>query len=80
MPTGYALVNGALQREHEFRDFSEALEFVNRVGELAEREGHHPDVEIHWNRVTLRWWTHVQNAVTDRDYDLAEKANELPLA
>ncbi|HEU5066123.1 MAG TPA: 4a-hydroxytetrahydrobiopterin dehydratase [Gaiellaceae bacterium] len=77
LPTGYALVKGALQREHEFRDFAEALAFVNRVGELAERENHHPDIEIHWNRVTLRWWTHVAHAVTDRDYELAELANSV---
>ena len=76
-PDGYALVEGALQREHEFRDFAEALAFVNRVGELAERENHHPDIEIHWNRVTLRWWTHVEDAVTDRDYELAAKANSV---
>ena len=76
-PPGYTLVNDALQREYEFRDFAEALAFVNWIGELAERENHHPDIEIHWNRVTLRWWTHVEDAVTDRDYELAEKANEL---
>jgi 4a-hydroxytetrahydrobiopterin dehydratase len=79
LPTGYDLVKGALQRSHEFRDFAEALAFVNRVGELAERENHHPDIEIHWNLVTLRWWTHVQDAVTDRDYELAEKANSVVL-
>jgi 4a-hydroxytetrahydrobiopterin dehydratase len=50
---------------------------VNRVGEIAERENHHPDIEIHWNRVTLRWWTHVKDAVTDRDYELAELANSV---
>ena len=77
VPAGYALVKGALQREYEFHDFSEALAFVNRVGRLAEEENHHPDIEIHWNRVTLRWWTHVKDAVTGRDYELAEKANEL---
>jgi 4a-hydroxytetrahydrobiopterin dehydratase len=77
LPPGYALVKGALQREHEFRDFAEALAFVNRVGELSERENHHPDIEIHWNRVTLRWWTHVEDAVTERDYELAEKANSV---
>ena len=76
-PTGYALVKGALQREHEFRDFTEALAFVNRIGELAERENHHPDIEIHWNRVTLRWWTHVADAVTERDYELAAQANSV---
>ena len=77
LPAGYALVKGALQREHEFSDFAGALAFVNQVGELAERENHHPDIEIHWNRVTLRWWTHVEDAVTDRDYELAEKANSV---
>ena len=77
LPDGYALVNSGLQREFRFKDFAEALAFVNRVGELAEREGHHPDIEIHWNEVTLRWWTHVAEAVTDRDYELAARSNEL---
>jgi 4a-hydroxytetrahydrobiopterin dehydratase len=76
-PPGYALIEGGLQRELEFSDFAEALAFVNRVGELAERENHHPDVEIRWNKVTLRWWTHVADAVTDRDYELAARSNEL---
>jgi 4a-hydroxytetrahydrobiopterin dehydratase len=77
LPAGYTLVKGALEREFRFEDFAEALAFVNRVGELAEREGHHPDIAIHWNRVTLRWWTHVEDAVTERDYELAEKANQI---
>ncbi len=77
LPAGYTLVNGALEREFSFTDFSEALAFVNRVGELAESENHHPDVEIHWNKVTLRWWTHVADAVTDRDHELASWSNDL---
>jgi 4a-hydroxytetrahydrobiopterin dehydratase len=77
LPTGYTLVKDALQRELRVADFAEALAFVNRVGELAERENHHPDVEIRWNKVTLRWWTHVADAVTDRDYELAARSNEL---
>ena len=79
LPAGYTLVKGALEREFRFRDFAEALAFVNRVGELAERENHHPDVDIRWNKVTLRWWTHVADAVTDRDYELAARSNELVL-
>ncbi len=75
IPEGWAEVEGALEREFRFGDFAEALAFVNRVGELAEREGHHPDVAIHWNEVTLRWWTHARNAVTERDYELAAKSN-----
>lgn len=76
-PSGWKEVHGALEREFRFADFAEALAFVNRVGEIAEEANHHPDIEIHWNRVTLRWWTHVQDAVTDRDYELAGKANAL---
>ncbi len=50
---------------------------MNAVGELAEAENHHPDIAIHWNRVTLRWWTHVRQAITERDLDLAARTNDL---
>jgi 4a-hydroxytetrahydrobiopterin dehydratase len=73
----WAEVDGALEREFLFADFAEALAFVNRVGELAEAENHHPDIEIHWNRVKLRWWTHVANAITERDHALAAKTERL---
>jgi 4a-hydroxytetrahydrobiopterin dehydratase len=76
-PEGWAEVDGALQREFRFRDFAEALAFVNRVGEAAEAANHHPDVEIQWNLVTVRWWTHVRNAITERDAELAEVTNRL---
>jgi 4a-hydroxytetrahydrobiopterin dehydratase len=76
-PAGWAEVDGALEREFELADFAAALEFVNRVGAAAEEANHHPDIEIHWNRVTLRWWTHVRDDVTARDYELAEKANSV---
>ena len=74
---GWSEVEGALEREFHFADFAEALAFVNRVGELAEAENHHPDDAIHWNRVTLRWWTHVKRAITERDVELARRTNEL---
>ena len=77
MPAGWDEVEGALQREFSFRDFAEALAFVNRVGELAEAEDHHPDVSIHWNRVVLRWWTHAQDAITERDVAMARRTSEL---
>ena len=77
VPTGWAEVEGALEREFRFADFAEALAFVNRVGELAEDANHHPDIEIHWNRVKLRWWTHVTGSITDRDRELAARTNEL---
>lgn len=70
-------IDGALEREFRFVDFAEALAFVNRVGELAEAENHHPDVEIHWNRVKLRWWTHVADAITEHDHELARQTDSL---
>jgi 4a-hydroxytetrahydrobiopterin dehydratase len=76
-PEGWTEVDGALEREFRFRDFAEAVAFVNRVAEAAEAADHHPDVEIHWNRVKLRWWTHVRNAITERDVELAEITNRL---
>jgi 4a-hydroxytetrahydrobiopterin dehydratase len=76
-PEGWTAVEGALEREFRFGDFAEALAFVNRVAALAERENHHPDIAVHWNKVTLRWWTHTANAITDRDRELAAKTNEL---
>jgi 4a-hydroxytetrahydrobiopterin dehydratase len=75
--SGWVEVDGALEREFEFRDFAEALAFVNRVGEAAEEADHHPDIEIHWNRVKLRWWTHVTGSITDRDRRMATLTNEL---
>lgn len=76
-PDGWQEIDGALEREFRFTDFAEALAFVNRVGEAAEAANHHPDIEIHWNRVRLRWWTHVKNAITERDAELARRTNEL---
>ena len=76
-PEGWSDVNGALERAFRFGDFAEALAFVNRVAALAERENHHPDIAVHWNKVTLRWWTHTANAITDRDREMAAKTNEL---
>ena len=76
-PTEWEVVDGALEREFRFRDFAEALAFVNRVGAAAEAADHHPDVFIHWNTVKLRWWTHVANAVTQRDAEMARRSDEL---
>ena len=71
---GWNEVDGALEREFTFGDFREALAFVNKVGELAEAEAHHPDIAVHYNKVTLRWWTHTAGGITDRDRELAERS------
>ena len=76
-PEGWSEVQGELERTFEFRDFTEALAFVNRVGELAESENHHPDIAISYKRVTLRWWTHSAGGITDRDVELARRSGEL---
>ena len=76
-PEGWSEVDSALERTFQLESFVEALAFVNRVGELAEAENHHPDIAIHYNRVTLRWWTHTAGGITDRDRGLAEKTSGL---
>jgi len=61
-------------RRHDFR---EALAYVNEVGRVAEEAGHHPDVELRWNTVTLRLWTHSRGGITDADLALARRIDAL---
>jgi 4a-hydroxytetrahydrobiopterin dehydratase len=70
-------VDGALERTFELPSFPEAIAFVNRVAELAERENHHPDVTISYTKVTLRWVTHSAGGITDRDHELAARSAQL---
>lgn len=77
VPEGWSEIDDALEREFTFPGFVDALAFVNRVGELAEADNHHPDIGISYNRVTLRWWTHTVGGVTDRDRDLAARSAAL---
>lgn len=75
-PNGWQAVEGHhLEKEYPFPDFASALAFVNRVGELAEREGHHPDVHLAWGRVRLMIWTHKIDGLTESDFVLAAKAD-----
>jgi 4a-hydroxytetrahydrobiopterin dehydratase len=66
-----------LEREFPFPDFVTALEFTNRVGQLAEDQGHHPDITLAWGRVRLTIWTHKIDGLTESDFILAAKAQEL---
>ena len=66
-----------LFRRFEFRDFRGAIEFVNRVADLAEQEGHHPDIAIHWNKVELTLWTHKIGGLHENDFILAAKVDRL---
>jgi len=63
----------AIQKQYRFKDFVEAMVFVNRVAEQAEAAGHHPDIEISWNRVTLTLTTHDAGGLTDKDVALARQ-------
>ena len=74
---GWDEVDNALERTFTFGNFVEALAFVNRVGELAEAENHHPDIRIDYKNVTLRWWTHTAGGITDRDRELASRSAAL---
>jgi 4a-hydroxytetrahydrobiopterin dehydratase len=51
--------------------------FVNKVGDLAESEGHHPDITIHWNRVRLDLWTHSMNGLSENDFIVASKIDKI---
>jgi 4a-hydroxytetrahydrobiopterin dehydratase len=76
-PAGWSEVSGALQRDYRFTDFAEAMAFVNHLAEAAEAANHHPEIAISWNAVTVRWWTHAQQAITERDAELARRKDEL---
>jgi len=62
-----------LTRSFKFPDFKTALDFVNRVGAIAEQEGHHPDLYLAWGKVDVKIWTHKIDGLTDSDFVLAAK-------
>jgi 4a-hydroxytetrahydrobiopterin dehydratase len=68
---GWERAGAVIRRTYRFRDFREALAFVNRVGGLAEAAGHHPDIDIRYNAVTLALTTHDAGGLTTKDFDLA---------
>ncbi len=67
-----------LEKEFRFPDFRSALAFTNRVGELAEQQGHHPDIHLAWGKVRITIWTHKIDGLTESDFILAAKIDELP--
>src|SRR4030095_12586320 len=66
-----------LEKKYRFKDFREAQQFVNRVGDLAEQQGHHPDICFGWGNAEIRIWTHKINGLTESDFILAAKIDEL---
>ncbi|MFQ5778146.1 MAG: 4a-hydroxytetrahydrobiopterin dehydratase [Terriglobia bacterium] len=66
-----------ISKTFTFPDFRQALEFVQQVGELAEEQGHHPDITLSWGKVEIVLWTHKINGLTESDFILAAKTDRL---
>jgi 4a-hydroxytetrahydrobiopterin dehydratase len=73
---GWTLADGVLTRQWEFKDFREAMDFVNHIAVLAEKAGHHPDIDIRYNKVRLSLISHDSGGLTQRDVDLAAKISD----
>jgi 4a-hydroxytetrahydrobiopterin dehydratase len=67
-----------LEKDFRFTDFRGALAFTNRVGELAEHAGHHPDIRLSWGKVGITLWTHKIGGLSEADFVLAAKIDALP--
>ena len=67
-----------IEKSYDFSDFVSALEFVKAVGAVAEEQGHHPDILLRWGKVTVTIWTHKIDGLTESDFILAAKLDEIP--
>ncbi len=77
---GWRVVSGdplKIARGLRFKDFAQAIRFVNRVAEVAEAEGHHPDFCVSWNRVQMELFTHAISGLSENDFIMAAKIDEL---
>jgi 4a-hydroxytetrahydrobiopterin dehydratase len=74
---GWKLLRDAIHKDFTFRGFRAAIAFVNRIAEQATAAGHHPDLEIHYNRVVVSLSTHDSGGVTEKDVELAEKIDSV---
>jgi 4a-hydroxytetrahydrobiopterin dehydratase len=69
--------NHHLRKAYRFKNFRDALAFVNRVGEMAEEQGHHPDIHLAWGKVEVTIWTHKIDGLTESDFVFAAKTDRL---
>jgi 4a-hydroxytetrahydrobiopterin dehydratase len=67
--------DGHLERTYSFANFVDAMAFANRVGDIAEEQGHHPDLHVAWGKCTVEIWTHKIHGLTESDFYLAAKAD-----
>ena len=77
VPEWELVKNKSIERTFEFDDFTQAMDFVNAVAEIAEEEEHHPDIDVRYNRVTLLLSTHSEGGLTEADFDVAERIDTL---
>lgn len=66
-----------IEKEYPFKDFAQALAFTNKVGALAEKEYHHPDILLSWGKVKVIFWTHSVGGLSEKDFSLAIKCDQL---
>ena len=75
---GWQVINEHhLQKTYQFQDFRASLQFINRIGELAELQGHHPDICFGWGKAEVTIWTHKIDGLTESDFVLAAKIDKL---
>jgi 4a-hydroxytetrahydrobiopterin dehydratase len=75
--SGWEVIDGHhLHKKYSFPDFVQALAFTNKIGDLAEQEGHHPDIYLTWGKVEISIWTHKIDGLTESDFILAAKIDE----
>lgn len=75
--SGWQIQGSNLQTTYTFKDFIVAIEFVNKLVEPAESLGHHPDIEISYNKVSIRLTTHDAGGLTQKDFDLAARISQI---
>ena len=79
--TGWSVVdNHHIEKTFRFRDFAEALRFVNAVGATAEAQGHHPEIALSWGKARVTIWTHKAGGLTESDFILAARIDVIPSA
>ncbi len=76
--SGWEIIdNKKIRKEFKFKNFKEAMTFVNKIAEIAEAEGHHPDIHIFYNRVNIELWTHAVGGLSENDFIMAAKIEQL---
>jgi 4a-hydroxytetrahydrobiopterin dehydratase len=75
--TGWELKGDSINKEWQFKDFSEAMRFINKIAELAEKHDHHPELFNVYNKVSLKFYTHDAGGLTHRDFNIAAEIDKI---